>query len=97
MTYVRLNIQSHTAAHAKLDRDDVPLTATNSTFVLFKNEGLTAPATTDRLILFLEGSTSADSAAFTACIDSITKVRAATVPTAWISSRNIFNNLDEDD
>ena len=73
----------------------VEVTSTNSAFTLVKIEGQTVPSSTTAAVFKPHLEATASSATGTCYVDACIAVQAATVPTAWVSSRTIANHFDD--
>ena len=73
----------------------VEVSATNSEFTLVKIEGQTVPSSTTAAIFKPHLESTAGSATGTCYIDACIAVQAATIPTAWVSSRTVANHYDD--
>jgi len=66
-------------------------------FVKLTLSNKTAPASTTAAVIRLRLEATGSSPTGTVYFDSILAVLASSVPETWVSSRNVFNGMDEDD
>ena len=70
--------------------------STTTTWTQAKSEGQTAPSNTDHIRITLAGRTSGSGQNLEAYFDGVMIVKAATIPTTWVSGRAVHNHFDDD-
>jgi hypothetical protein len=96
MTHFRLRIQAHNAGHGGLGSIiNNEVTAVQSDWTHIKIENQTAPSLTDHYLVMLEGIAGAANATGNAYFDGVYIGKGATVPTTWISGRDVANHFDD--
>ena len=66
-------------------------------FVKLSLANKTAPASTTAAVIRLRLEATGASPSGTVYFDGVLVVLSSSIPTLWVSSRNVFNNLDDDD